>query len=372
MLNRTPLYSQHVAANAKLVDFAGFEMPLHYGSQLKEHHQVRNDAGMFDVSHMGVCDVQGKEASHFLLKAVANNIGKLIPGKALYTCLLNEAGGVIDDLIVYKINDDFYRLVINASRREKDMQWLQTLAASFQVEIVLRIDLAILALQGPMVKNKISHLLAQGDSQAVSALKPFHFLMNDAMQIAATGYTGEMGFEVILSAADAPLFWQKAVDVGILPCGLGARDTLRLEGGLNLYGLDMDETVTPLESNLAWTVAFLPAERDFVGRSVLEKQKNTGVLRRLVGLILKGPGIIRNHQTINIYDQSGAKMGEGEVTSGGYSPTLEKSIAFARLPAELVDPTNQRFAYFVDIRNKQIPVELVSLPFYARNKVEGA
>ncbi|EKD71975.1 MAG: hypothetical protein ACD_46C00042G0002 [uncultured bacterium] len=357
MGKRTPFYASHVQANAKIVDFAGWDMPLHYGSQLQEHHQVRQQAGMFDVSHMGVVDLHGVDVQAYLRRLLANNVDRLVENKALYTCMLNEKGGVIDDLIVYKVNDHFYRLVINAGTREKDIAWMRMQAQSFDVSITERIDLAMLAIQGPEVKNKVTQFLSSEQAPLVQQLKPFTFAAVNDWFIARTGYTGEDGYEMIIPASDAEKIWQKMLSVGIAPCGLGARDTLRLEAGLNLYGSDMDENVTPLESNLAWTVIMDPADRNFIGRQALETQSQQGVKRKLVGLVLDGPGIIRNQQKVLIKNN-----GEGEVTSGGYSPTLEKSIALARVPADIGAEC------FVEIRNKQIPAQVIKPPFVRNGK----
>jgi len=358
MGKRTPIYAQHVQSNAKIVDFAGWDMPLHYGSQLEEHHHVRRQAGMFDVSHMGVVDLHGKAVQPYLRHLLANNIDRLVPGKALYTCMLNETGGVIDDLIVYKIDDENYRVVINAGTREKDIAWMQKQNAAFNIDIKERADLAIIAVQGPDVKKKLQQFLpADAPIAAILAMKPFHFTAVNDWFVASTGYTGEEGYEIILPVSDAPACWQALLNAGVMPCGLGARDTLRLEAGMNLYGSDMDETVTPYESNLGWTVILDPADRQFIGRAALEKQKQAGVAQRLVGLVLDGPGVIRNHQKVAIKDD-----GNGEVTSGGYSPTLEKSIALARVPAEIGD------ACFVEIRGKQVPATVVKPPFVRNGK----
>lgn len=354
---RTPFYDLHVKANAKIVDFAGWEMPLHYGSQLQEHHHVRQKAGIFDVSHMGVVDLHGKDAAAYLRLLLANNVDRINPGRALYTCMLNEQGFVIDDLIVYKVADEFYRIVINAGTREKDLAWMQKQAQGFDVELKERTDLAMLAIQGPEVKDKLNHLVSSEDAESLQQLKPFSFLQVDEWFIARTGYTGEDGYEMIFPVTDADRIWHKLLMSEMAPCGLGARDTLRLEAGLNLYGSDMDETVTPLESNLAWTVIMEPKERDFIGRKALEKQLEEGVKSRLVGLILEGPGVIRNHQKVIVEGQ-----GEGEVTSGGYSPTLEKSIALARVPAGIGERC------FVEIRQKQVPAMVVKPPFVRMGK----
>lgn len=352
MAKRTPFYDCHVKANAKIVDFAGWDMPLHYGSQLQEHHYVRQSAGMFDVSHMGIVDVIGTGAKAYLRYLLANNVDKIAEGQALYSCMLNEQGGVIDDLIVYAITPESFRVVINAGTREKDLAWMQKQASAFEVTLTERTDLAMIAVQGPKVKDIIARFLPGGKAEKLLQLKPFHFIESKSWFIARTGYTGEDGFEVIFPANEAAPLWQMLKLAGVSPCGLGARDTLRLEAGLNLYGADMDETVTPYESNLGWTVALQPEDRAFIGREALVAQKNAGPQTRLVGLVLDGPGIIRNHQAVLIEGN-----GQGEVTSGGYSPTLEKSIALARVPAHI----GERCA--VDIRQKQIPALVIKPPF---------
>jgi len=357
MGKRTPLYDAHVQAQGKMVDFAGWDMPLHYGSQLQEHHKVRQAAGVFDVSHMGIVDMHGKETAAFLRYLLANNIDKLTYGKALYTCLLNEQGKVLDDLIVYKINDDFFRIVVNAGTREKDLAWFQKQAQGKDVKITERTDLAMLAIQGPLVKDKLADLFSAELAARIQALKPFFALQNGEWMIARTGYTGEDGIEVMLPAKEVLAFWQKILANNIAPCGLGARDTLRLEAGMNLYGSDMDEEVTPLESGLTWTVAWEPADRNFIGRASLEKQQQTGVKQRLVGLVLEGPGVLRSHQKVIIDG-----LGEGTTTSGGFSPTLNKGIALARVPAKVGDQC------LVEVRGKQMPALVVKPPFVRHGK----
>ena len=357
MGKRTPFYDCHLKANAKIVDFAGWDMPLHYGSQLQEHNQVRQDAGVFDVSHMTIMDCVGPDAAAYLRYLVANNIDRLIPGKALYTCMLNERGGVIDDLIVYKITDDFYRLIVNSGTRDKDIAWLEKQAKNFSITLTERTDLAMLALQGPQVRDKMTQLFSTEELSQILALKPFHALSVGDYFIARTGYTGEDGFEIIFPQVNAVNFWQKILAAQIMPCGLGARDTLRLEAGLNLYGADMNEEVTPLESNLAWTVAFEPKDRDFIGRAALEAQLQSGVKHRLVGLVLEGQGVLRNHQKVMISDNS-----EGEITSGSFSPTLSKGIALARVPANVGDNC------IVEMRGKKIPVQVIKPPFVRQGK----
>jgi aminomethyltransferase len=354
---QTPFYAVHCQDNAKIVDFAGWDMPLHYGSQLQEHHDVRTHAGMFDVSHMGVVDLDGKDAAAYLRHLLANNIDRITEGRAIYSCMLNEQGGVLDDLIVYKITPDQFRIVINAGTREKDLAWMRKQAEGFHITLKERMDLAMLAVQGPVAKETIIVLVDAQQRDAVQTMKPFTFMTEGDLFLARTGYTGEDGYEIIFPAAQAGKLWQTLKQAGVKPCGLGARDTLRLEAGMNLYGSDMDETVTPLESNLSWTVAFEPKERDFIGRKALEKQAAEGVGRSLVGLVLEGPGIIRNHQKIKIEGN-----GEGEVTSGGYSPTLELSIALARVPSDIGVQCQ------VEIRNKHVQARVVKPPFVRHGK----
>ena len=357
MAKQTPFHALHVKANAKMVDFAGWDMPLHYGSQLDEHHQVRKQAGMFDVSHMGVVDVQGDQVIPYLRYLIANNVDRLVDGKALYTCMLNEQGCVLDDLIVYKISNQFFRIVVNAGTREKDLTWMRQHAEAFSVTLTERNDLVMLAVQGPAVNDMLSSFLPADAMAKMTSLKPFTFLEIHDWFVARTGYTGEDGFEIIFPSSQVPELWEALIKAGVKPCGLGARDTLRLEAGLNLYGSDMDEAVTPLESNLAWTVAMEPEDRDFIGRTALTKQKQAGIKSRLVGLVLDGPGVIRNHQ--KVLTETG---GEGEVTSGGYAPTLLSSIALARVPADIGSTC------FVEIRNKKIPAHVIKPPFVRNGK----
>lgn len=355
---RTPLYPQHLAAQAKIVDFAGWEMPIHYGSQLEEHHQVRNDAGMFDVSHMVVLDITGAGVTNFLRHLLANDVARTqTPGKALYSCLLNEKGGVIDDLIVYFMNQDWYRMVVNAATRDKDLAWITAQAEGCDVEIRERDDLAMIAVQGPNAREKAHAALGAG-IDAARELKPFFAAdcknENGELFVARTGYTGEDGYEIMLPAERASATWEALLAAGVAPIGLGARDTLRLEAGMNLYGQDMNEDISPLEAGLSWTVAFEPAERDFIGRAALEKQKAEGPANKLVGLILEGRGILRAHQRVI------TEHGNGETTSGSFSPTLGKAIALARVPAEASDHCQ------VEIRGKQLAARIVKYPF-ARN-----
>jgi aminomethyltransferase len=329
-------------------------MPIHYGSQIEEHHQVRNDAGMFDVSHMAVLDLEGPGTKDFLRHLLANDVARLTaPGKAIYSCMLNTSGGVIDDLIVYFMNPMWYRIVVNAGTRVKDLAWMRQQAHSFDLTIRERTDLAMIAVQGPKARDKVHQALGSS-IDAARALKPFFGVVCGELMVASTGYTGEDGYEIMLPATQAAQTWQALLDAGVKPTGLGARDTLRLEAGMNLYGQDMNDDVTPLESGLTWTVAFEPADRDFIGRAALEAQRSQGVARKLVGLILEDRGVLRAHQKVVTPE------GEGEITSGSFSPTLGKSIALARLPAGASGHCQ------VDIRGKLLAARIVKYPF-ARN-----
>lgn len=358
MGNKTPFYQLHQQAGAKIVDFGGWDMPLNYGSQLEEHHQVRQDAGMFDVSHMTIVDVKGPEAKAFLQYLLANNVDKLkTPGKALYSGMLNEQGGVVDDLIVYYLDDNDYRMVVNASTREKDLAWIELAAKDFDVTTHLREDVAMLAVQGPSAREKVSSILTGNDATEAMALGIFVGKQIGDLFIARTGYTGEDGFEIMLPLAEVDTIWNSLLQAGVAPCGLGARDTLRLEAGMNLYGNDMDETISPFEANMGWTVAMEPAERQFIGRKALETQKDAGVKRKLVGLVLQGKGVLRAHQKVIV-----PGVGEGETTSGTFSPTLKQGIAMARVPKETGEEA------FVEIRGKEVPVKVVKAGFVRHGK----
>ena len=358
MGQRTPLYDLHLAMGAKMIDFGGWEMPLHYGSQVEEHHQVRHECGVFDVSHMGVVDVAGPQAEAFLRHLLANDVARLdSPGKALYSVLLNEQGGVLDDVLVY-LTTTGYRLVSNASTREKILAWLQQHAGAFDISLHEQRELAMLAIQGPQARAKLSELVTVARAALIKELKPFQGLEEGGWFIARTGYTGEDGLEVMLPADQAVDFFNELVGAGIAPIGLGARDTLRLEAGLNLFGQDMDESVTPLVSNLGWTVAWEPASRHFIGRAALEGQRATGVPSKLVGLVLEERGVLRAHQVVRVEG-----LGDGEITSGSFAPSLGKSIALARVPVA----TGERAE--VEIRGKWFPVRVVRPQFVRHGKV---
>jgi len=355
---RTPLFAEHERINARIVPFGGWDMPLHYGSQLEEHHAVRRRAGIFDVSHMQSVDITGSGAGAFLRRLLANDVVKLKdPGKALYSCMLNDQGGVVDDLICYYRGPERYRLVVNAGTADKDLDWMQAHAAGFDVHIDRRRDLAMIAIQGPQARALAAPLLPADCRDAALAIAPFFAADGARWFVGRTGYTGEDGFEVILPAEDAPGLWQGLIAAGIQPCGLGARDTLRLEAGMNLYGQDMDETVGPLESGLGWTIAWEPAERWFIGREALAALREHPARRDFVGLLLTGRGVLRGHQQVL---SEGRVV--GEITSGGFAPTLERSIALARVAPGL------GATCAVDIRGKAVPALVVKTTFVRHGK----
>ncbi|MEZ0472739.1 glycine cleavage system aminomethyltransferase GcvT [Luteimonas salinilitoris] len=356
MTRKTVLNDSHRSLGAKMVDFGGWDMPLNYGSQIEEHHQVRRDAGMFDVSHMTVVDLHGARVRPFLRRLLANSVDKLKkPGKALYGCMLDPRGGVIDDLIVYFLADDHFRLVVNAATRVKDLAWIGEQAADFGVEVRERPELAMIAVQGPNARERVAALLQADDRDRAAKLSRFAATeaksgSGASLFVARTGYTGEDGFEIVLAEADTVGFWNALLQAGVRPAGLGARDTLRLEAGLALYGQDMDEDVSPYEAALGWTVA-LDEGRAFIGREALERQQAEGAARQLIGVVMDERGVLRHGQRV-----LGAS-GEGEILSGTFSPTLGKAIAFARVPAG--DPGEVR----VDIRGREVPLRVVKFPF---------
>ncbi|MCP1453101.1 MULTISPECIES: glycine cleavage system aminomethyltransferase GcvT [Pseudomonas] len=357
MGQRTPLYDLHLALGAKMVDFGGWDMPLHYGSQVEEHHQVRRDCGVFDVSHMTVIDVAGPQAKVWLQRLLANDVNRLQDtGSALYSAMLNERGGIVDDMIIYRVEDG-YRLVFNASTRDQDLAWMQAQLGGYDVQLHERPELAMLAIQGPQARQKIAELVTQPRGQIIQQLKPFEGRADGEWFIARTGYTGEDGLEIVLPAQEAPSFFNDLVGAGISPIGLGARDTLRLEAGMNLYGQDINQDVSPLASNMAWSIAWEPASRPFIGRSALEAEIASGVQHKLVGLVLEERGVLRAHQVVRI-----ANVGEGEITSGSFSPTLSKSIALARVPMATADRAE------VEIRGKWYPVRVVKPTFVRHGK----
>jgi aminomethyltransferase len=358
---RTPLYELHVALGAHVVDFGGWDMPVNYGSQIEEHHAVRRSAGVFDVSHMCVIDLSGERTRDFLRHLLANDVAHLQrPGKALYSCMLREDAGIIDDLIVYFLDERWFRAVVNAGTRTKDLAWMRARAAAFGVELRERRDLAMLAVQGPQARAHLASLLTPPDAATALALGPFCGAQLGAWFVARTGYTGEDGFEVMLPADGAVDLWNRLNELGVQSCGLGARDTLRLEAGMNLYGSDMDESTQPLESNLAWTVAFDPPARAFVGRAALVAARAAGDGRKLVGLVLHDRAVMRSHQRVV------TTAGDGAVTSGTFSPSLARSIALARVPAAAATVGGK---VQVEVRDKLLDARVVRPPFVRQGRV---
>ncbi len=356
MLKRAPLYDTHVAAGAKLVDFGGWDMPVNYGSQIEEHHAVRTRAGMFDVSHMCPVDITGADARRLLSLLVANNVDKLtVPGKALYSAMLNEAGGVIDDLIIYFFTAERYRVVVNAGTADKDLAWIDAVVAArgLNVTVKARRDLAMIAVQGPKARE-LFWQVRPATRAATEGLGLFFAADLGSLFVARTGYTGEDGFEVMLPASDAAALWADLAAAGVQPCGLGARDTLRLEAGMNLYGNDMDEQVSPLDAGLAWTVD-LKTPREFIGRAALEAN---GQKAAFVGLKMLDKGVLRGHQKVM------TPLGDGEITSGTFSPTLGFSVALARVPVGVKAGDSVQ----VDLRGKPVNALVVKPPFVRNGK----
>ncbi len=356
---KTALFDIHNEMGAKMVPFGGWDMPLHYGSQLKEHHSVRQKAGMFDVSHMLALDIIGRGSEEFLRELLANDVARLQQhGKALYSCMLNSDGGVIDDLIVYFMGPGNYRMVVNAGTAEKDLGWMEKQISAHDAEITARRDLAMIAVQGPQARDMVLPLLPESLKVEAAELKPFFAVADGDWLVARTGYTGEDGFEISLPAAESIGFWKTLAEIGVAPCGLGARDTLRLEAGMNLYGHDMDEHITPMEAGLTWTIAWEPQEREFVGRKSLEAKRDKDDNLRFVGLVLEGRGVLRDHLKIYSGEQE-----IGEITSGGFGPTLDRSIALARIRQGCGESCE------VDIRGKRLPVRVVTPPFVRNGKI---
>ncbi len=348
MISKTPLHANHLACDAKMVDFHGWDMPLHYGSQLNEHHYVRNDAGMFDVSHMNVVDVLGAGGRQFLRNLLTNDVDTLQHiGRALYSCMCNEHGGIIDDLIVYQRAPDNYRLILNSATRARDLAWIREKIRGFSAGLQERTDLSMLAVQGPNAIKKTLSILNPAQIDALSTLGHFECVEIDNWFFARTGYTGEDGLEIIVPQSDINRLWMALFNADVKPCGLAARDTLRLEAGLLLYGQDMNELTTPLESGLAWTVKWQPEDRGFIGMGALQSQKKQGVKQKFVGLTLLDKGVMRAGQRVIIDGHP-----DGIITSGTYSPTLTQSIALARVPIETGEQV------MIEIRGKLFPARV--------------
>lgn len=372
MAKYTPLYDQHVAHEAKLVDFAGWMMPIDYGSQISEHKAVRKAAGMFDVSHMRPVDICGAGARDFLRRVMANDVAKIDEvGRAFYTCMLNAHGGIVDDLIIYHLGDDWYRVVVNAGTAEKDLAWMKSQALDFDVDITECEDLAIIAVQGPDAREHAAAVLESPLAEAATRLKRFRAAVAGDWSLGRTGYTGEDGVEIILPAEAAVQVWSALAEAGVVPVGLGARDTLRLEAGLNLYGHDMDDDTTPAEANLGWTVSMADEDRHFVGREALMMEQEQGVSRRLVGLVLEGRGVMRDNAAVRESAGDSAQLdiepgkAQGQVTSGSFAPTLARSIALARVPADWAGHDTLE----VRIRDRWLSARIVEPPFVRAGKV---
>ena len=353
-MNKTALNNAHIELGAKMVNFSHWEMPISYTSLIEEHHAVRNTAGIFDVSHMSVFDFKGGDQVAFFEKIFANDIKKICnDDKAIYGALLNEEGGILDDLIIYHANEKF-RLVSNCSTREQNRQWYEKHAVEFGVEVVERSDMGILAIQGPDALSKI--LSIDGINPQVNNLQSFGCMFDGDKLYARTGYTGEDGLEIIVPSEDINQFWDQALKLGCTPIGLGARDTLRLEAGLNLYGNDMTIENHPYESNLGWTIDMTDENRQFIGKQALlsiDQSKS----QKIVGIILRDKGVLRSGYEV-IHNE-----GKGVVLSGSYSPTLQSSIGLAR-----VDQGYKKDGK-VMIRNKMLNIDFVSPRFIERGKI---
>lgn len=358
MILKTPLHQDHLDSGGKMVDFHGWSMPLHYGSQLQEHLEVRSNAGVFDVSHMTIVDILGAGGRQFLRLLLANDIDQLQHiGRALYSCMCNQYGGILDDLIVYQRAPDNYRLILNSATKTHDLAWIRQHIQGYAADLQERSDLAMLAVQGPKAISKTLEILSPEHADAVSTIMPFESVERDHLFVARTGYTGEDGLEIIAPPTNIRQIWQALIRAGVKPCGLAARDTLRIEAGLLLYGQDMDETTTPLESGLNWTIAWEPQDRDFIGRGALLSQKQQGLKQKLVGLRLLDKGVMRSGQKVLVEG-----FPDGIITSGTFSPTLNQSIAFARVPSATQDEVR------VEIRDKSYKAQVGKLRFIQKGK----
>jgi aminomethyltransferase len=361
-LRRSPLNEIHVEAGARLVPFAGWTMPVQYASVIEEHRAVRERAGLFDVSHMGELRVRGAGAEGFLQRVTPNDVSKLTPGRAHYSGLLTEQGTYVDDLLVYRLAEEDFLVVVNAANTEKDLAWL----AERQVEGATVEDesdrWALLALQGPRAEAILSRLTELD----LAAIRYYRFAEGEvagrSMIVSRTGYTGEDGFELYVPPEAAPDLWRSLMaagaDQGLQPAGLGARDTLRMEAGMALYGHEIDDTTTPLEAGLRWVVKM--DKGDFVGRAALERQEQAGLERRLVGIEVAERGIARQGYPV----WSGERR-VGEMTSGTWSPTFEKALGMAYVPVELAEPGTP---VDIEIRQRRVGARVAEIPFYRRSK----
>lgn len=363
-LKRTPLYAEHVRLGAKLVSFAGYDMPVQYETGIMaEHEAVRRRAGLFDVSHMGELEVRGDDPLGFVQFVTTNDASRLAVGQAQYTVICQEDGAALDDCLVYRRADDVL-IVVNADNRDRDREWIRKFAPRFGVEVIDRSDeTALIALQGPAAEK----ILAQTTPADVASIGYYHFAMDHVADrpalVSRTGYTGEDGFELYLAAQDAAAVWGALLEAGepdgLVPAGLGARDSLRLEMGYILYGNDLDDNHTPLEAGLGWVVK--PNKGEFMGRSALVRQKEAGLRERLVGFRLQQRGFPRHAYEVRYQGEPA-----GEVTSGVLSPSLDEGIGLAYVPTEAASPGTP---LEVVIRNRPIPAEVVRPPFYRQGSI---
>lgn len=355
---RTPMYDMHLALGAKMVDFNGWDMPLHFGSQVDEHHHVRNECGVFDISHMSIFDIQGEQAQAFLQYVLSNDVALLAAiGHAQHSALLNEQGGVIDDLMVFRMTTG-YRIICNAVTRERVQTWLVQHATAFSCSVTWRNDLSIFSIQGPLARERLASILSSTRTALVQNLQHHHGAQDADWFISCTGYTGEDGIEITLPASQAIDFINELVGAGISPIGIGARDTLRLEAGFNLYGFDMNEQVSPLVAGMKDVISWEPSSRDFIGRRALQAQLDAGLNEKLVGLVLEERGVLRAGQPVRIDNNT-----SGVITSGSFSPTLGKAIALARVPMATAERAE------VEIRHKWFPVRVVKPRFVRNGKI---
>jgi glycine cleavage system T protein (aminomethyltransferase) len=363
MLKRTPLYEAHVSIGARMVEFAGWQMPVQYSGHIQEHMAVREAAGLFDVSHMGEIEIQGPHALALVQRISTNDASKLEDNQVQYSTMSNDAGGVIDDLLVYRINAEYFLLVVNADRSDSDFEWIKANAGELSVEVHNTSSaFALLALQGPR-----SELILQELTDHMLDRIPYYWsqrVLVDGVdcRVSRTGYTGEDGFEILCNSAHARHLWNRLLvtgsDRGLIPCGLAARNTLRLEAAFRLYGHDMDETTTSLEAGLGWVVKL--GKGDFVGRDALLKQKEEGLSRKLVGFEVLDRAPARDGYPIAIGDKQ-----IGVVTSGSPAPFLKKNIGLAYVP---IEHTATGTELFVVIRGRNVPARVVETPFYKRER----
>lgn len=363
MLKRTPLYEAHVSIGARMVEFAGWEMPVQYAGHVQEHTAVRQAAGLFDVSHMGEIEIRGADALALVQRVSTNDASKLQDNQVQYSTMTNEAGGVLDDLLVYRLNADYFLLVVNAGGIDSDFEWIKEHGRELSVEVHNTSSaFALLALQGPRAERILQEL-----TDHMLDRIPYYWaqrVLVDGVdcRVSRTGYTGEDGFEILCDAADARHLWNRLLvtgsDRGLIPCGLAARNTLRLEAAYRLYGHDMDQTTTPLEAGLGWVVKL--AKGDFIGRDALLKQKEEGLKRKLAGFEVLDRAPARDGYPVVIGEKQ-----VGLVTSGSPAPSLKKNIGLAYLPIEHAALGAE---FFVVIRGRDVPARVVDTPFYKRDR----